>query len=75
MPRYFFDTTSERTPVDADGETLPNDAAACASAVASLAELLPGEASKLVGGGSFGLTVAREDGTVFYRIEAVATAV
>ena len=54
---------------------MPNDAAACASAVASLAELLPGEASKLVGGGTFGLTVAREDGTVFYRIEAVATAV
>ena len=73
MPRYFFDTTADGTPVDAEGETLPNDAAACASAVASLSELLPGRACDLLTGGSFGVTVAREDGTVFYRIEAVAT--
>ncbi len=73
MPRYYFDTTEDRVPVDTDGEALPDDATACASAVASLAELLPGRAPNLIDGGSFGVTVAREDGTVFYRIEAVAT--
>ena len=73
MPLYYFDTSADRIPVDADGEILPDDAAACASAVASLSELLPGCLPDLIKGGSFGITVARADGTVFYRIEAVAT--
>lgn len=73
MPRYFLKTTAEPTLPDTVGEELPDDAAACAGAVASLSELLPGRTSDLIDGGSFGVTVARDDGSVFYRIDAIAT--
>lgn len=73
MPRYFLKTTSQPTLPDPVGEDLPDDGAACAGAVASLAELLPGHTTELVGGGSFGVTVARDDGSIFYRIDVVAT--
>lgn len=73
MPRYFLKTTSQPTLPDPVGEELPDDVAACAGAVASLSELLPSRTTELVEGGSFGVTVAREDGSVFYRIDAVAT--
>ena len=73
MPRYFLKTTAEPTLPDTVGEQLPDDAAACAGAIASLAELLPGQTTELISGGAFGVTVAREDGSVFYRIDAIAT--
>ena len=74
MPRYFLKTTAEPTLPDPVGEELVDDAAACAGAVASLSELLPGRTPDLIDGGSFGVTVAREDGRVFYRIDAIAKA-
>lgn len=72
MPRYYFRTTPNGRQTDIEGEVLPNDNAACASAVASLSELLPVHSGEMVEGSTFGVAVAREDGTDFYRIEASA---